>query len=160
LESVPDIGTLFSIYLPAAQPWEDPYAINGSQVTPPIALIALPESLMRDQFVEGLKKQGYTPIIVNNATETLDLFWTESELLGLIVCATSIFEMKATTLITHMHEYNASVPVILLTDVEAMQQLSGMTPREYKVLSDTSDAQTLLDAVQKISGGQLSGNRV
>ncbi len=90
VESAPDAGTTFSIYLPVEQAAEESAA--GEFRPPPqprepqTILLVEDEETLRDLGVQILQGEGYRVLAARDGIEAVDIFVAHKDSIGLVVC--------------------------------------------------------------------------
>ena len=118
VESEPNKGTTFSIYLPVEHVLED-FSENGAEQlaqrtsTAQTILLVEDEEMLRELGVTILEGEGYHVLAAKDGVEAVDLFQANSDNIGLVVCDLGLPRLGGRDAFMRMKEQKPGVRAIV-----------------------------------------------
>jgi CheY-like chemotaxis protein len=118
VESEPDAGTTFVIYLPvehsaAERRWDDGSGIPRKQDVPQTILLVEDEEMLRELGVTILQDQGYHVLAAKDGVDAVELFNANRDEIGLVVCDLGLPRLGGREAFLKMKETKPDVRVII-----------------------------------------------
>lgn len=118
VESEPDAGTTFVIYLPvehlaAERRWDDGSGIPRKQDAPQTILLVEDEEMLRELGVTILQDEGYRVLAAKDGVDAVELFNANRDEIGLVVCDLGLPRLGGREAFLKMKESKPGVRVII-----------------------------------------------
>ncbi len=117
VESEPDAGTTFSIYLPLLPTSEQSL---GGQTTAPsktrepqTILLVEDEEMLRELGIQILESEGYRVLAAKDGEEAVDIFTLHRDEIGLVVCDLGLPKLGGREVFMKMKQCKPSVRAIV-----------------------------------------------
>lgn len=117
VESEPDKGTLFSVYLPVTRRTD---ATSDSQPIVPLRsrepqtiLLVEDEEMLRDLAIQILESEGYRVLAARDGLEAVDIFRARRDEIGLVVCDLGLPKLGGRDVFLRMKETHPGVRAIV-----------------------------------------------
>jgi PAS domain S-box-containing protein len=126
VESEPGHGTTFQVYLPCVS------ATSGAQSEPeglpPTALVVEASPSARSTLIDILEGLGYSTLTAATASEALAIFWTDSDMVDLVVSDSRPAGMDVEQLIANFRDFKPDVPILVGAPAQngTSQSLNGL----------------------------------
>lgn len=118
VESEPDQGTTFSVYLPVTREAEQ--SLQGGSATPAeqnrqaqTILLVEDEEMLRDLAVEILEGEGFHVLAAKDGLEAVEMFETHRDEIGLVVCDLGLPKLGGREVFLKMKQRKPSVRAIV-----------------------------------------------
>jgi CheY-like chemotaxis protein len=111
VESSPGQGTSFSIFLPSTEALAEEFA--APEALPPTALVVDANPGARSSLVDILEGLGYATLTAATASEALAIFWTDSDMVDLVISDSRPAGMDVEQLIANFRDFKPDVPILV-----------------------------------------------
>ncbi|MBA2270845.1 MAG: response regulator [Chthoniobacterales bacterium] len=118
VESEPDVGTVFSVYLPLAHAGVEAALAHGKGDAgrarqPQTILVVEDEEMLRDLAVQILGAEGYRVITAKDGMEAVDIFAARHDEIGMVVCDLGLPRLGGRDVFLKMKECKPDVRAIV-----------------------------------------------
>jgi two-component system cell cycle sensor histidine kinase/response regulator CckA len=117
VETEPNVGTTFSIYLPVQHTQEQPASGAGAWPVfsrePQTILLVEDEEMLRDLGIEILQGEGYRILSAKDGLEAVEVFTANRDHIGLVVCDLGLPKLGGRDVFMRMKEIKPSVRAIV-----------------------------------------------
>ncbi len=118
VESTPNVGTVFSIFLPLIEKPEqllaDDYTLDDQRSRKPQTILLVEdEEMLRDLGVHILQNEGYRVLAAGDGLEAVELFEANREHIGLVVCDLGLPKLGGREAFLRMKESEPNVRAIV-----------------------------------------------
>ncbi|MFN2507796.1 MAG: ATP-binding protein, partial [Chthoniobacterales bacterium] len=162
VESEPNRGTTFSVYLPvarASQQVAGSLTRGGSPKTgqPQTILLVEDEEMLRELGIEILSGEGYRVIPARDGIEAVDLFATHRDEIGLVVCDLGLPRLGGQDVFKRMKEIKPSVRAIVVSGyLEPSIRSEILKAGVIDTIQKPYDFREMLERIQSIIGDAQS----
>lgn len=111
VDSSPGQGTTFRLYLPTVNAISNRSSEREAQ--PPTALVIEASPSARSILVDILEELGYSTLTAATAAEALAIFWTDSDMVDLVISDLHPAGMDVASLIANFRDYKPDVPILV-----------------------------------------------
>ena len=148
-----DVGTRFSVYLPAAStPDEEPSPVSrvsaagGSETV----LIIEDEEMIRYTAQHILEAKGYTTLVAVDGQQGLELFDRERQYIDLVLLDQSLPGMSGRQVLQQLKERNSKARIIIFTGVASdVREFDGADELVHKPVSMMSLVSTIREVLDR-----------
>ena len=157
VESEPDVGTRFRIYLPTAEAREKgdegecleglPAGQTGSRTT---VLVVDDEVSVRTYVRAVLQSAGHSVVLAANGREALSLFEAQPDAFGVVILDVSMPGMSGQEVLAAMRRVRPAAKVIICSgyalDLAALEGASAILPKPHRVQQILQTVREVLDS--------------
>jgi PAS domain S-box-containing protein len=167
VESEPNKGTTFIVYLPVEHVTEKEDKIEETQVTqkqqaPQKILLVEDEEMLRDLGVTVLESEGYQVITAKDGMEAVSVFETNRNDIGLVICDLGLPRLGGREAFLKMKESNPNVRAIVASGyLEPMIRSEMLKAGVLDTIQKPYDFNDLLTKIRSVIGpeaGASNGN--
>ena len=167
VESEPNKGTTFIVYLPVEHVTEKEDKVEETPVTqkqqaPQKILLVEDEEMLRDLGVTVLESEGYQVITAKDGMEAVSLFETHRNDIGLVICDLGLPRLGGREAFLKMKESNPNVRAIVASGyLEPMIRSEMLKAGVLDTIQKPYDFNDLLTKIRSVIGpevGPTNGN--
>ena len=162
VESEPDRGTTFSVYLPVVRESEQSKD-GGSASAPPQSreaqtiLLVEDEEMLRDLAVQILEGEGYRVLAAKDGLEAVDLFTAKRDEIGLVVCDLGLPKLGGREVFMKMKESKPGVRAIVASGyLEPTLRSEILKAGVIDTIQKPYDFSELLEKIRSVIGNARS----
>jgi PAS domain S-box-containing protein len=158
VESEPDVGTTFHVYLPLGQTSseaKDGLVSNQPLKTgqPQTILLVEDEDMLRELGIEILSGEGYRVLAARDGVEAVELFATHRDDIGLVVCDLGLPRLGGREAFLKMKEIKSSVRAIVASGyLEPSLRSEILKAGVIDTIQKPYDFRELLERIRSIIG--------
>ena len=163
VESEPDAGTTFVVYLPVEHAVEELNGIERAQVVqrqhaPQTILLVEDEEMLRDLGVTILESEGYRVIAAKDGMEAVALFETHRDDIGLVICDLGLPRLGGREAFLKMKESRPGVRAIVASGyLEPTIRSEMLKAGVLDTIQKPYDFNDLLTKIRSVIGPEVHG---
>ncbi len=155
LQTQPGKGTVFRVYLPAAEvsikdddaKSKHPFAVRGNGE---LILIVDDEPQIRDAAAATLARYGYRVLLAKDGAEALALFTTRNKEIAVVITDINMPDLDGATLATVVQQLNSRVKILAMSGLASGAQRPQVQRRTGAFMLKPFKPEALLQAVDQL----------
>jgi CheY-like chemotaxis protein len=157
VETEPNVGTTFSIYLPVQHAQDKPAESSGGWPVfsrePQTILLVEDEEMLRDLGIEILGGEGYRILSAKDGLEALEVFTANRDDIGLVVCDLGLPKLGGRDVFMRMKEIKPSVRAIVASGyLEPTVRSEILKAGVIDTIQKPYDFNELIDKIHSVIG--------